>query len=139
VNRNKEVNIVLLNSPHRHDLIPSSCVNMEVAKFNGQIKKIMKINSNVKLLVIDLNRKHFTRRGQHLNLCDKELTSLKLAMIIEQFYKKNQLAPIDIPWKNSSLDEAEGLNTKDETNMSSQPSGYHRNCPAWRSHDFLWT
>lgn len=137
VNKNREVNIVLLNSPDRHD--PSSCVNMQVTKFNGQIEKIMKIHSNVKVLEIDLDMKNFTRHGQHLNLCGKELTSLKLAMTIEQFYKKNGLAPIDIPWKNSSLDVAQGLNTKGETSMSSQPSSYHRNCPAWRNPDFLWT
>jgi len=56
----------------------------------------MKIHSNVRLLEIDLDRKHFSRDFQHLNLCGKEIISLKLAMIIGQFYeyKKNQLASI---------------------------------------------
>jgi lysophospholipase L1-like esterase len=39
VNRNAESNIVLINAPQRHDLIPESCVNTEVMKFNRQIKK----------------------------------------------------------------------------------------------------
>jgi len=29
-----EVNLVLMKAPPRHDLIPSSCVNSEVLKFN---------------------------------------------------------------------------------------------------------
>jgi hypothetical protein len=71
----------------------------------------------VKLLEIDLDRKHFTKHGQHLNVCGKEITSLKLAMIIGQFYKKETVS-IYIPWKDSSLDgansEYQELNTKDE-------------------------
>jgi len=64
----------------------------------------MKIHSDVKLLEIDLDRKHFTRHCQHLNLCGKEITSLKIAIIIGQFYKENQLASVDSPWKDSSSD-----------------------------------
>jgi hypothetical protein len=59
----------------------------------------MKIHSNLKLLEIDLDRKHFTRHCHHLNLCGKEITFLQLAMIIGRFYKKKQLASIYIPWK----------------------------------------
>jgi len=39
VNENKGVNIVLINSPHVHDLTLSLCVNKEVVKFNRQVKK----------------------------------------------------------------------------------------------------
>jgi hypothetical protein len=38
---NKKVNIVLINSLPRHDLLLSSCVNNEVAKFNMKLKKIV--------------------------------------------------------------------------------------------------
>ena len=63
--------------------MPSSCVNKEVIKFNRQIKKIMKPQSNVKLLELNLDRNHFTSHGQHMNLSGKELVSQNLAMIIE--------------------------------------------------------
>ena len=105
----------------------------------------MKIHSNVKLhlLEIDLDRKHFTRHGQHLNVCGKEITSLKLAMIIGQFYKRKRVASIYIPWKDSPLDgansESQELNTKDEITEASQPLKCRRNCPALRNPDFLWT
>jgi hypothetical protein len=35
MNANKKVNIILISSPLRHDLLLSSCVNNEVAKFNS--------------------------------------------------------------------------------------------------------
>jgi hypothetical protein len=97
----------------------------------------------VKLLEIDLDRKHFTWHGQHLSLSGKEITSLKLAMIIGQFNKKNHLASVSIPWKDSSLDganfESQDLNTKDEMTKSSPPSKCQRRWPAWISPDCLWT
>jgi len=46
-------------------------VNKEVLKFNKDVKNIMKIHSNGKLLEIYLDRKHYTRHGQHLNVCCK--------------------------------------------------------------------
>jgi hypothetical protein len=39
MNAHKKANIFLINSLPRHDLLLSSCVNTEVAKFNNQIKK----------------------------------------------------------------------------------------------------
>jgi hypothetical protein len=43
VNENKELNVVLINSPHRYDMLPESCVNQEVTDFNRQIRKIMEL------------------------------------------------------------------------------------------------
>ena len=43
VNQNKELNVVLINSPHRHDLLLESCVNQEVTTFSRQVKKKMKL------------------------------------------------------------------------------------------------
>jgi len=37
-NENEDLNVVLINSPHRHDLSLVSCVNQEVTKFNRQVK-----------------------------------------------------------------------------------------------------
>jgi len=51
----------------RHDLMPSSCVNSEVLRFNRQIEKRMKTYHNVKVLDTALDRKYFTMHGQQLN------------------------------------------------------------------------
>jgi hypothetical protein len=47
---NDKMNIILINSLPRHDLMPFSCVNKEVNKFNSQLKKIVKLYRNVNLL-----------------------------------------------------------------------------------------
>jgi hypothetical protein len=64
----KKTKIILLNSPLRYDLLLSSCVNKEVVKFNRQLKKIVKLYTNV-----ESQRKHFTSHGQHLNVRGREL------------------------------------------------------------------
>lgn len=143
VNENKKLNVVLINSPHRHDLLPASYVNQVVTKFNRQVKKIMKLQSKMKVLEINLDRNHFTTHGLHLNSKGKELVSQKLALVVQQFFKKKQTATISIPWKDPSLvstnTDIQDVNTKDEINKSAQSSQHRRNCPARRNPDFLWT
>ena len=61
----------------------------------------MKIYSNVKMLEIDTDRKYFTKHGQHLNLSGKELISMKLTILIKEFFTKKQLSHICMQWKDS--------------------------------------
>jgi len=103
VNENKELNVVLINSPHRHDLLPELCVNQEVTKFNRQVNKIMKLQSKVKVLEISLDRNHFTTHGLHLNSKGKKLVSQKLGFVVQQCLTKNQTVTISVPWKDPSL------------------------------------
>jgi hypothetical protein len=51
----KDANIVLINVPHRHDLIPESSVNKEVWKYNRLMRKVVKLHTNVKFLEVDLD------------------------------------------------------------------------------------
>lgn len=98
VKRNAETNIVLINAPQRHDLIPESCVNTEVVKFNRQMKKLVKPYSKVHLLETNLDRNHFTKHGMHLNYKGKDQNAQQLALIVEKIFKKEQPVPIAIPW-----------------------------------------
>jgi lysophospholipase L1-like esterase len=83
VNENKDKNIVLINSPQMHDLIPTSCVNKEVLNYNTQLRKVPRLQPNVKLLEIKLGRNHFTRHGLHLNPKGKKLIFQEIAMIVD--------------------------------------------------------
>lgn len=85
---NDEVNMIMINSLPRHDLMQTSCVNKEVNKFNRQLKKIIKLHGNVKLLNVEVQREHFTRQGQHLNNKGKKLVSLELSRLVKQCLKK---------------------------------------------------
>jgi len=67
------VNLAIMKTPLRHDLISSSCVNNEVLKFNRLIEKRVKPYSNAKLFDLDLGRSHYTTHGQQLNSSGKEL------------------------------------------------------------------
>ena len=84
--KKEKLNIVIMKLSHRHDLVPSSFVKNEVLKFNRQVEKKMKIYNNIGMLETYLDRKYFTRHGQHLNLSDKELISMKLTPVIKEFF-----------------------------------------------------
>jgi hypothetical protein len=96
--RHKRINIILIQAQDRHDLINTSCVNKEVVKFNRQVLGITKLFRNVKLMEVELQRRHFTRHGQHLNLLGKELVASGLANKIKQLLIKVETIPIQMPW-----------------------------------------
>jgi hypothetical protein len=60
VETNKHTNIILMEVPHRHDLIQFSCVNKEMEKFNRNIKKHMKAHENAEVMKVNLDRRAFT-------------------------------------------------------------------------------
>jgi hypothetical protein len=93
------VNRVIMKAPLRHDLMPSSCVNNEVLKFNRQIEKRMKPYANTKLFDTDLDRSYYTTHGQHLNSSGKDLIINKLAILIKNVLVEKQPNPIQLPWK----------------------------------------
>jgi hypothetical protein len=95
--RHKRLNIFLINAQHRHDLINTSCVNEEVIKCNRQVKKIIKLHSNAKLMEVELQRQLFTRQGQHLNLLGIEIVASELAKNIKQLTKV-ETNPIQMKW-----------------------------------------
>ena len=51
---------MVMTAPPRYDLIPSSCVNNEVVRFNRQLKKSMRMYNNVKILENDIEKEYFT-------------------------------------------------------------------------------
>jgi len=62
----------------------------------------MKIYNNVSMLETDLDRKDFTRHGQHLIFSGKELIFIKLTMVIKEFFTKKQLFLVCLQWKDSN-------------------------------------
>ena len=105
VETNKNLNVILINTPHRYDLSQESCVNTEVAKFNRQVKEIMKHQPQVEILELALDRRHFTTHGLHLNFKGKTVVSQSLASAVLQCFNKetNLLTAIPIPWKDHPL------------------------------------
>jgi hypothetical protein len=101
----KKVNMISIQALHRHDLQDISCVNKEVTKFNRQVKKILKLYPIVKLMDVEVQRHHFTRHGQHLNLLGKELVASELAKQCLQLLTMAETNPIKMHW---TLDDLHG-------------------------------
>ena len=73
VETNKHTNIILMEVPHRYYLIQDSCVNKEVEKLNSITRKHMKVHENAEVMKVNLDRRAFTKHGQHMNAMGKEL------------------------------------------------------------------
>ena len=83
VETNKHTNIILMEVPHRHDLIQESCVNKEVKKYNSRIRKHMKVHENAEVLHVNLDRSGFTKRGLHMNAMGKEVMAKRIVEAIK--------------------------------------------------------
>jgi len=83
VETNKHTNIILMEVPHRHDLIQDSCVNKKVGKFNSIMRKHMKVYENAEVVKVNLDRRAFTKHGQHMNAMRKELMAKRIIEAIK--------------------------------------------------------
>jgi len=157
VEKRQKVNIVVMSAPPRYDLIPSSCVNNEVVRFNRQLNKRMKTFNNVKILETDLKRESFTKHGLHLNSSGKEQIASKLAVMVKSLLNKKKTSHIYMQWKENptslhlsspmlitgngtcKLSSAIDVpNSKEGTATQLQLTKRQRKNPALRDQDFLW-
>ena len=123
--------------------------------FNRQVERNMKIYNIVKMLETLLDRKYFTKHGQHLNLQGKEQISMKLTMVIKEIFTKKQSSPICLQWKDSTSERLKSRSTEteervvhpevlnhsnlDKLSRISHPSKCQRKNAALINPDFLWT
>jgi hypothetical protein len=68
---------------------------------NQMAQPWMFMMNNVKMLETDIDRKYFTKHAQYLNLSGKELISMKLTIVITEYFTKEQLSPICLQQKDS--------------------------------------
>jgi hypothetical protein len=136
VKNSPESNIILMNAPHRHDLIPNSCVNKEVAKYNRLMRKVVKQNTNIQFLELDLDRSHFTNHGMHMNSKGKDQSSQHLAKLIGVIFDLPQPPPIPIPWELTSPGPSNTESHAEDTEGSTIQ--HRRKCPRQKHPDFLW-
>jgi hypothetical protein len=52
------VNIIILDIPHRYDLIETSCVNREIQAFNRKLRKVTSLYKHVTILEVNNNREY---------------------------------------------------------------------------------
>ena len=166
VETNKHTNIILMEVPHRYDLIQDSCVNKEVGNFNSKLRKRMKVHETAEVIKVNSERKCYTKHGQHMNATGKELMAKNIVEAIKHSLKLHKKTPIVMKWKDDG--NKENQSTKDDKNAAGE-EGRHaeninesiqvkektdrlqeeeteaitskrsRKIPVTRSSDFLWS
>jgi len=152
IESNQNVNMIVILAPQRYDLMPSSCVNLEVVRFNRLVRKSMKLYTNTKILETDLNRNCFTKHGFHMNSSGKDQTIENLASVITNLTVKNSSPTIELKWKDLGLNmEPLDKNQKQQSGGENQDFKHEesviaipqlnkrkRKNPALKDQNFLW-
>jgi len=82
----------------------------------------MKVFENTEVIKVDLDRRGFTRHGQHVNANGKELMAKRIAVAIICILKVCKKTPISMKWKEDPSKENQGLGeTKNEDREERDP------------------
>ena len=91
VKTNKHTNIILMEVPHRYDLMRESCVNKEIQRFNNKLQEYMESYEHVTVLQVNMDRSNYTTHGQHMNKVGKEIVAGRIAVAIDCIVKNNKV------------------------------------------------
>jgi hypothetical protein len=72
VRNNSHTKVIIMEAPHRFDLVPTSCVNKEVVTFNRILQKIVKSFNHPEIVNMSPRRLRFTRHVLHMNGSGKD-------------------------------------------------------------------
>lgn len=113
VDLRKNTNIMIVQIPHRHDLLATSCINKEVQNFNKKLQKIMKCKDNVRILKYKPTREEFTQHGLHLNATGKDKVAKLISQNISPLSENRKEQPIILKWI-TTLQDANTVNNTPE-------------------------
>jgi hypothetical protein len=99
----KHTNVIVINAPHRHDLVPNSCVNVEVEVFNRRLLKVAERFKEVQIIEATKERIYYTRHGQHLNSAGKDYMAKKITTTIEHLLKDAKVPTSDERHTNTEV------------------------------------
>ena len=125
----KNTNVTIVSAPRRHDLAITSCVNVEVDKFNRKLHKKMRIFEHAKVIDSVSQRECYTRHGLHLNSIGKEQMAHRIIDQIKNLSTTN-ITPIPLPWKVLPLVNNPDSSDSQSSVTISRTSGRTRKSPA---------
>jgi len=147
-------NIVIVNIPHRYDLMNLDKMNMCIQAYNSKLKTLLKSFKHVSLVEMSNVRRYYTRHGLHLNSQGKEWLAKKIVkqieLLIEIASKANPAIPLkwlDEPMNlinnnirlTSDSNTVEGIiPTSKSLNNPRRTSTRNKKVPITMSKDFLW-
>ena len=119
-------NVIIMHSPHRHDLIRNPCVHREVEAFNRKLCKRLRRFEIVKMIEVFSERAFYTKHGQHMNKGGKEIMSKKTVATIVCVLN-SKVEPISVKWSNEEVTnnkEHLDLCGKTDNNLEGDESKY---------------
>ena len=148
-------NIVVINIPHRYDLMNLDKTNRYIQAYNSKLKTMLKAFKHVSLVEMNTIRDYYTRHGLHLNSQGKEWLAKQIVKQIELLIKKASKVNPAIPLKwldestmlinnnirltsDSDSNTAEGIPTYQSLNNPHRTSSRNKKVPFTMSNDFLW-
>jgi hypothetical protein len=97
----------------------------------------MKGCENTEVIKVDLDRRVFTKCGQHMNAKGKELMEKRIAAAIKHTLKVCKKTPISMKWKEDPSKESESESEGDE--LQHRASKRKKKNTRSRYGDLLWT
>ena len=160
---NNNTNIVILNIPHRYDLMKLDKWNLCIQAYNSKLKNMLKTFKHVALVEMSTNRSHYTKHGFHLNRQGKEWLAKQIVkqieMLVEVSSKSNPAIPLkwleespnfinDNNRLTSESKDTQGLIPSNQSNNNQISMGANdllrristrnKKVPITMSKDFLW-
>jgi hypothetical protein len=99
IRMNNHTNILISCIPYCHDLASYSKLNKEMKAINKKLPRILQAYDHTEMLIIDDNRKLYTRHGLHLNKVGKSVLTGQIARFICAILKQKTSLPIAMDWK----------------------------------------
>jgi hypothetical protein len=89
LSRLTHTNVVVINVPHRYDLMKWACVNNAAKDFNRKLRKLLKAYDDLKMTEVENLRELYTNHGLHLNAKEKE------SLATNNILNEKELVPIE--------------------------------------------
>ena len=90
------INILIVNLPHRHDLATTSMTNLRIQAYNTKLKHLTKMFNHVAIVEMSSDRNNYTKHGLHMNNIGKERFAKQIAYQIEKLSKLSNIAETKI-------------------------------------------
>ena len=137
-----------MSIPHRFDLEIDSRINLAIQKFNKKLRNIMQHFNHVSIMETDMNRKHYTNHGLHLNKKGKDVLARIGNLINKLLFEEDKgNTIITLNWnsditkyaitqvahcipRNSTLENSDKTMNRNSTRQKKQP--------VTRKNYFLW-
>jgi len=95
--RTSSTSVIILDVPHRFDLVNSSCVNKETIVYNRKLQKIVKTSNHVQIHTMSRDRMCYTKHGMPMNSLGKKWMCQEITKkILDLLSPKSNNLPIPL-------------------------------------------